>query len=332
MKRLHLEYCGLLLAASLLAGCGVLPLSQPALSGVEGNASVHGIARSANVGEGLYVSESTRLSGGPTVFGYPGNNRGNKPAQCTIAFGDGAGGIATDRGGNLLVPDANDTQFWVYQGPGMCGPAIGRVETSGFSVDIASDDAVAGKIIVGNYKGRDASSPGNIEICRLTGGCTKSLTNPDMFEVIGVALAKNGDCWASGYGTSYNATLTYFRHCDGSGQSSTGFENKSPGGLDIDKYGNLISVDLSQGGGFFVYKGCRPACTLVGGLFPDEGASDYGHVNRKSTEFATADYQYGQVDVYKYTPTKMTYEYSFDNGLSQQDDVLGAAYNPGDSE
>jgi hypothetical protein len=26
----------------------------------------------------------------------------------------------------------------------------------------------------------------------------------------------------------------------------------------------------------------------------------------------------------------MTYEYSFNNGLSQQDGVLGAAYNPSD--
>ncbi len=334
-------------AAAMLAGCGALrqaqddmqpPIGAPgampqtSVIATGSNVPVHGIARSANAGGGLYVSESVSLHSDQTVFGYSKNNRGNKPAQCAIAFGDGAGDLSVDRSGNLMVPDANDTQFWVYQGPHMCGSVIGRVETSGFSVDIASADAVAGKIIVGNYESRNPSGPGDIEVCTLTGGCAKSLTNPNMFEVIGVALAKNGDCWASGYGASYNATLTYFKHCSGSGQSSSGFENKYPGGLDIDKDGNLISVDLSQGGGFFVYRGCSPVCTLVGGPFPDEGASDYGHVNKKSTEFATADYQYGQVDIYKYTPTKMSYEYSFNNGLSQQDDVLGAAYNPSDNE
>ncbi len=41
-----------------------------------------------------------------------------------------------------------------------------------------------------------------------------------------------------------------------------------------------------------------------------------------------ADFEFGQVDVYKYGPTSLTYEYSFNNGLSASDDVEGVAVNP----
>jgi hypothetical protein len=58
-----------------------------------------------------------------------------------------------------------------------------------------------------------------------------------------------------------------------------------------------------------------------------QGASMYGHLNEDSSRFATADYQYGQIDIYKYAPMGITYTYSFDNGLSAGA-RMGAAYNP----
>lgn len=64
------------------------------------------------------------------------------------------------------------------------------------------------------------------------------------------------------------------------------------------------------------YKGCAPACTLAAGLYSLEGESVYGHLNEKSNTFATADFESGSVDVYAYTPSSLTYQQSFNNGLS----------------
>ncbi len=78
------------------------------------------------------------------------------------------------------------------------------------------------------------------------------------------------------------------------------------------------------------YSGCKPKCKKVGGPFPLQGSSWYGHLNATSTRFAAADYEYGQVDVYKYNPTTLTYLYSFNSGLNSG--ITGAAYNPRSKE
>jgi hypothetical protein len=171
---------------------------------------------------------------------------------------------------------------------------------------------------------------GDIEICTLSGGCATSVTNQAINSVYGVALARNGDCWASASGVASGAILVYFKGCSGSGQVATGFKNGDPGGLDIDRDGNLVSVDAQQ---FWVYGGCKPKCALVGGPFAAEGYSVFGHLNKDSTLFVVGDYQYNQIDVYAYTRHKMTYEYSFDNGLSiNNGEFIGAAYSPRSKE
>jgi hypothetical protein len=55
-------------------------------------------------------------------------------------------------------------------------------------------------------------------------------------------------------------------------------------------------------------------------------------VNHDSTLLATADAQLGQVDVYHYKPTKVTYWYSFSNGLNPDYIVEGAAFAPRSQE
>ena len=84
--------------------------------------------------------------------------------------------------------------------------------------------------------------------------------------------------------------------------------------------------------GFWVYKGCNPACTFVGGPFPAQGGTEYGNLNKDSTEFVGADYQYGQVDVYRYRTGTISYKYSFNEGINFADDPVGAAFNPSSKE
>ena len=77
-----------------------------------------------------------------------------------------------------------------------------------------------------------------------------------------------------------------------------------------------------------VYSGCNPACTLVGGPFPLLDEAVFCHLSKQSMPLACGDFALGQIDVYYYSPTSLTYWYSFNNGLSFSDDVEGAAYNP----
>jgi hypothetical protein len=148
-----------------------------------------------------------------------------------------------------------------------------------------------------------------------------------MSRLAGVALAKNGDCWGSASNSAGFATMTYFKHCSGSGQAATGWKNTYYGGLDIDSRGNIVAVDafVPQ---LWIYHGCNPHCRVVGGPFPLHGDTVFGHLNRTSTQWVGGDYQNGMLDVYKYSESALTYEYSISNGLNIGDDVEGAAFAP----
>jgi len=234
--------------------------------------------------------------------------------------------------GNLIDPDGGSRSVIVFAGPGMCGAKLGSFsDPFGQPTDASSTDAVNGKIAVGNIYGPDASSSaGSISICTLAGGCTRNLQNPAMYEVAGVAMDK-GNCWADASNSGGSATLTYFARCSGSGQRATGFLNAYYGGLDFDKNGNLVTISAFDSE-IYVYSGCNPACTLVGGPFPMLDEAVYGHLNRESTTLCTGDFKLGQMDIYRYNPAAITYLYSFNNGLNVSDVPVGCAYTPRSSQ
>ncbi len=274
------------------------------------------------------------------INGYHHHNTGNGPPVCSLGASY-ANTIAVDGKGNLIDPDGGTRTIIVYRGPGMCGPEVGAVADGfGQPADAASMDAANGTIVVGNIFDNVARSHGpshgtssgfaSISLCTLANGCTVNLSNPNMFLVAGVALANDGDCWASGTDSSGSGTLFYFAGCSEEGQIATGFHNVSYGGLDIDKNGNLVSIDLGTSGSssLWVYRGCNPACTLVGGPFPLLGQTVFGHLNEQSMAFVTGDFEFGQLDIYDYSPTSLTYSYSINNGFSPSEEVEGAAYNP----
>ena len=157
------------------------------------------------------------------------------------------------------------------------------------------------------------------------------LTNPDLFEVVAVALDKRGNCWASGIGNypSYTPRLLYFKNCAGAGVVATNWHNSFYGGLDFDSDGNLVSLDLTFNtkGRVFVYSGCDPVCKIVGGPFALYDEAVYGHLNKNSTFFAAGDFQLGQVDIYNYASTQITYRYSLNNGLMYNLYPQGVTYS-----
>jgi hypothetical protein len=305
---------------AMLAGCGVLPLS---LSKGQDDAVATDAAKN-----GIYVSGYFGSSS--VVYGYRRNNRGNDPPECSRTSQPAAVDVAADAKGNLMVPQGNELA--IFRGPHMCGKQLAQlgIGLGGYAVEAASADATHGTIAVASVQ--DGSGYGSVQVCMLRTGCRTYLTNSSMNFVFGVAIANDGDCWAAsqqGLSMGYVAVLTYFKGCSGSGETATGYQNASSGGLDIDKNGNLVSISCSPANcstpAVYVYSGCKAQCKEIGGPFSLQGASRYGHLNQDSTRLAMADYQFGQVDVYGYSPSAITYLYNFNNGLNSN--IVGASYS-----
>ena len=70
----------------------------------------------------------------------------------------------------------------------------------------------------------------------------------------------------------------------------------------------------------------------IGGPFTLKGEATFGHLNADSTKFVTGDFQYGQIDVYNYSPAKVRFAYMFNRGFSPSELVEGAAFNPRSTE
>jgi hypothetical protein len=207
----------------------------------------------------------------------------------------------------------------------MCGAQVASLaESYGQPVDAASANALTGKIAVAIV------NPGSIAVCSVQAGCTTNLTNANINLMLSVAMDDKGNCWGSGASPGSTAVLVYFAKCAGGGQLTTGFVNSSVGGLDIDPKGNLVAIDgyANNVGAVYVYSGCKPSCAKLGGPFPLLGKAARGHLNRRGTAFAAMDYDNKQVDVYSYSPTALTYKYSFNDGISSSLSPLGVAYSP----
>jgi hypothetical protein len=286
------------------------------------------IAPDKHKGTGLVGIYGSQFYAGK-INGYKGGDPNNDPPVCSLSASY-PNDIATDAKGNLMDPDGGTRTIIVYRGPKLCGPMLGTIsDPYGQPSDAASLNAATGIIIVGGIFG--TSGAGGIAICTLARGCYKFLKNPGVYEVAGIALAKNGDCWDLGTNSAGVASMIYFKHCSGSGKVGTGVRNAYYGGLDIDANGNLVAID-SFTPQLWIYSGCNPNCKLVGGPFPLHGDSIFGHLNGNGTEFVAADYANGALDVYKYSTKALTYEYNINNGLDVSDDVEGAAFDPHSKE
>ena len=308
-------------AAVVLAGCGAIapelapsaqaPRVAPAQRGERG--------LPAAAKAGLYVSEFY----GSSIYGFRPSGKG--VAVCAISGVASVNDIASDAKGDVIEPDGGGRLIRVFRP--QCGPALGTVpDPYGQPADAMSANAATGVIAIANIFG-PSRTDGSISLCSLKSGCTANLTNPNMHEVAGVAMSKDGDCWASAIDANSHANLTYFKGCSGSGATAKGFINPSYGGLDFDAAGNLVSFS-GNSAQLYVYRGCNPRCKLVGGPFSMGGTSVYGHLNKSRDMLAVADYQHGQIELYTYAPTAVDYVRSFNTGLSASLDVVGVTYAP----
>lgn len=275
---------------------------------------------------GIYAAEFY----GVDLYGYRMPNKDDAGPICTLSA-TSVNGFAVDAAGELVVPNGNTSVVSVYARHTLCGKLLGSFsDPYGQADDAATANASTGTIVVGNIRVNENQKVGNVAVCTLANGCTKELTSKTItYYGGGVALARNGDCWMTSEDNASlsSATLTYFKGCSGSGEAAKGWKNASYGGLIVDKAGHLISIDFDSGT-LWVYGGCDPSCSVVAGPVTLEGDSFYGSLNGKGNELALGDWQLGQVDIYGYTPTKLTYLYSFSAGLTPSNSVNGAAFSP----
>ncbi|HEV3090460.1 MAG TPA: hypothetical protein VGX91_03350 [Candidatus Cybelea sp.] len=281
--------------------------------------------------KGIYVSALL----GSLLYGFPRNNSGNEPPFCSVPA-EGVNDFGVDGSGNLIVPQGMDG-ITVWEGPQMCGdsaPPATITDPYGEAADASAVNALTGNIAVANLFGV-SGAPGSISICTVASGtCSTNLTNPNMNLVAGVAMSTAGDCWANALNPSGAAVLVYFAGCTGSGQLATGFTNGSYGGVDIDRYGNLVTTSLYDASGSLpsivsVYSGCNPACTLRSATAL-AGESIYGHVGKQTQRYVTTDLLYADVEVYRYRATTgLSLNYSFTGSLPCATDLCeAAAYDP----
>ena len=277
--------------------------------------------------KGTYVSEFNISS----VFGYNANNKGNQGPICTVDGVAFVNDIGVNGEGNLMLPNpgsGSENTLDIHQGPTMCGKLIGSIaDPYGQPSDATSPNAVTGQIALGNLVG-NASSAGSLSICTFKGGCAVNLTNSAYFHVGGVAMSNAGDCWIDvKTSASGGAELVYYKGCAGSGAVASGFKQTYYGGIDIDKSGNLVIID-DMAEDVYIYSGCDPNCTVVGGPFALKGESFWGKLNQSNNQFTAVDRTDGLVDVYSYSTKNIKFLYSYGSGLSASLLPNGVAVNP----
>ena len=122
--------------------------------------------------------------------------------------------------------------------------------------DAASLNAVTGRIVVVANQ--------EVDVCSLRHGCTKRLNAPFLNLSASIAVSHDGDCWAEADEASGPGVLYYFKGCNSDGQLTSGFYGGGDnyGGLDIDKYGNIVSIfaNFHNTPAVYVYSGCNPTC------------------------------------------------------------------------
>jgi hypothetical protein len=313
MRLLTLALCATV-ACGLLCGCGG---NVPAAT--YGDTAP---ARAVEPRSGIYVAQFD----GTDILGYRAAHEALEGPICKVRGGTYVNGIAVDGRGNLIDPNGSTKYVIVFKGPNMCGEKLGSFrDPYGQPSDASSGDAATGKIAVANIAD-NGSSPGSLAICTLRAGCTSNLTNPELYAAEGVAMW-SGDCWVDAKRTAAGgAALIYFKGCAGQGEAANGFKSSSPGGIDVDNHGNLVIVDQRHLM-VYVYSGCNPDCTVVGGPFPLKSECFFGKLNAANTNYVTVDQLDGNIDFYSYSTDAIKFEYAV-KGLPVSLAPEGIAQNP----
>jgi NHL repeat len=231
-------------------------------------------------------------------------------------------GIAVDAHGDLYVANNNAENVLVYTA-GSTSPTGTLDDPGEFPVDVTVGPD--GTVYVANLDGPIGASGGVVVYAPGSSEPTTTLHDKCFLRVLGVALDKHGDLFAScqiapGYG---HGEVVEFKAGSTKG-IQTHIALGTAGGLGFDGAGHLLAIDVNAPT-LNVYNVGNPKPIDVLKL---PGASIYFSFARHSKELYVADYALGEIDVFRYSPSKLTQINTITDGMSASSSNIGIANTP----
>jgi serine/threonine-protein kinase len=227
-------------------------------------------------------------------------------------------GMAVDKAGNLYVTNSNAKNVLVYP-PGATSASLTLTDPNGFPDDIAFGSD--GTAYVANLWA-PMGNPGSISVYP-PGATTPSTTLNDQafVQVVGVALDKHNNVFVSYDQTNgAHGTVVEFR-AGSSTPTATNIVLGSAGGIGFDKAGRMLVIDQAAPTLNVYHPGSSTPATQL----PLPGASLYFSWAKSLKRIYVADYALGEIDVFDYTPAKLTLINTITNGIVASDNNLGIA-------
>jgi hypothetical protein len=306
MKRFSCLIWGSL--ASLASGCGGASLPAQSPTAIISPLLHRSAIRERDVKRGFAVAEE----GSTVVRIYPLNNRRNGPPLCTVP-GHLVLGITSDAKGDLYVPNGDGTV--AEYAPG-CGS---RIATWHERQGPPDDVAVFGNTVYVATLGT-GEKRGDVAVC-MTSTCDGVLKDRSLNLLEGIAVDAQGNVWGTGSGA-----LVVWRGGKMPAHFVKGFSQTDSAGLDFANDGTLISVDLFSATIYTYSCDAKAASCHRLGSWRQMAAGFMGKLDEANSQFQIANNQTGGVDVYAYPG--FAYQYSYNNGLNGQYNLVGIAAFP----
>jgi hypothetical protein len=315
--RYRIAIVGLL--CTLVAGCsGGASSSQPA----QVQPSV------VAAGKASHLIYSVSASNNTIDYYVKGTGPNNPVAGSLSGSFSNPEGIAIDSHGDIYVANSNAENILVYAA-GSSSPTGSLDDPNEFPVGVAVGPD--GTVYAANLDGPIGASGDVVVYAPGSSEPTQTLHAKCFLHVIGVALDKHGNLFAScqvAPGAGHGEVVEFK---PGSAKATqTHITLEGAGGLGFDGAGHLLVID-----------GSGSSVTLnvynVGSSKPIHklklpGAAIYFSFDRNSKELYVADYALGEIDVFRYTPSKLTQINTITNGMSASGGNIGIANTPAQQE
>jgi hypothetical protein len=234
--------------------------------------------------------------------------------------GTSVNGIATDRAGNLWVPNGTGGgQGYTQEYAPNCGAAMLKITDPNGQPADAGFDSKHDVYILNIFDA--AGQPGSVNVYDAHGTLLRSLTDPSFSELIGIATDSHDNVFVSNRTSQGVATVVEFPGGKMPGTLLSAITLGLPGAPQLDRANNLIITDWQA----YTLNVYAPPYTQAPTVTPMHGLSLWCPLDRHEDHLYCADLG-GSVDVYTYPGG--AYAYSFTNGLVPSGFATGSAVNP----
>jgi hypothetical protein len=260
--------------------------------------------------------------GGDSVTYYLKGTGPNNPVAGTLSGTfENPQGMAIDPTGNLYVSNGNASEVLVYP-PGASSPSTTLTDPVGFPVDVAIGSD--GTVYVANVWA-SMGNPGSVAVYAPGATTPTSVLRYQGFvQVAGVALDRSGNVFVS-YDQSNGKFGTVAEFPAGSSNPvATNISVGAVGGIGFDNAGHMLLVD-QEAPSLNVY---TPGTSTPIAKLALPGVPIYFSFGKHGKNIFFADYSLGEIDVFNYTPSKLTQINKITNGIIPSNTNVGVATSP----